>query len=576
MSKAPKPRQKRMVMDDAGEEEDSAGRDDSEHSTEDVTDLTCMTETEGGALDYDQDEEEDIMNAIPSGKMEKMRDKRNNIATEILTTERTYVKNLDIIVQTYMEPLNKAVDEGVFTRDEYKSIFGNCRIIRGYNQLLLADLEARLTDWSDTQLIGDVFLRMVVFLKTYTQYINDFDTSRATLKRMLEENGRFRDLLNQLDSSPVTGRQILKDFLIMPVQRIPRYTMLLRDLWAATWPAHPDYSNLMTAYSKMEEITQFVEDGKEKTHNISKVADIQSKLMGKKSENLHLVKPGRILLMEGPLVEIIKGDQLKTRYVCIFTDFILITKPRKGGKLEIRHAAPLYKMSSIKQSTLLDERRGLEFELGSVPIQMLPETPQDDIEPWFKRLLGAYMDAVEVRQKFLKASQEEGMVVSEEGTPADRRRAKTLRGTRKIKRASMKVATMPQQSSEGTVHTSNPLYRLAAEGANPPKRSTITYGDVVQSEMRAATRRSAHQKTKGGRLKRVPGEDDSAAASVPDSGSMSDEDEVPATKKRGLTFAEEGSGSSSGSSRRGSFMRSMSVENIKHQLLSSKKVSKDV
>lgn len=589
MSKAPKARQRRLVMDERLPDESQSlpqlskpdGMEDasvtsikmeeecSDHSTDDVTDFSCMTEC---VEEYDQDEEDEIMNAIPTGKLEKMRDKRNNIATEILTTERTYVGNLDIIVQIYMEPLTKAVDDGVLTKEEFKSIFGNCKIIRGYNQLLLQDLEKRLTEWSDTQLLGDVFLTMVVFLKTYTQYINDFDTSRATLKRMQEENEAFTKLLQELDSDPKTGRQILKDFLIMPVQRIPRYTMLLRDLWSATWPSHPDYNNLMTAYSKMEEITQFVEDGKEKNHNISKIAEIQSKLMGKKSENLHLVKPGRILLREGELVEIIKGDQLKSRYVHVFTDFILITKPRKGGKLEIRHAAPLYKMSSIKQITTAQNARALEFQLGATPVQLQLEDPAADISPWFKCLLEAYMDAMEVRQKFLKASSSEERTVSEDGAMMGRR-AKTLKGARKIKRSSMKVSATAPASPEAVVKTSNPLYRLQESGA--PKRSTITYGDVVQSEMRAATRRSTHSKTKGGRLKRM-GSSDRVTSGGMDSGALSDEEDVE-PKKRSLTFTEPSEGGKSeGSSRKASFMRSMSVENLKHTLLSGKKLAKDV
>ena len=33
----------------------------------------------------------------------------------------------------------------------------------------------------------------------------------------------------------------LESYLIMPIQRIPRYNLLLEDLVMHTWPEHPDY-----------------------------------------------------------------------------------------------------------------------------------------------------------------------------------------------------------------------------------------------------------------------------------------------------------------------------------------------
>ncbi len=58
----------------------------------------------------------------------------------------------------------------------------------------------------------------------------------------------------------------LSSFLIMPVQRIPRYetnpktlpkipryNMLLRDLVKHTWEGHPDYNHLKQAVARVED-----------------------------------------------------------------------------------------------------------------------------------------------------------------------------------------------------------------------------------------------------------------------------------------------------------------------------------
>jgi hypothetical protein len=50
----------------------------------------------------------------------------------------------------------------------------------------------------------------------------------ALLKRLGEEKAAFAEYIAKLNAHPEVGKQTIKDFLIMPVQRIPRYTMLLQ------------------------------------------------------------------------------------------------------------------------------------------------------------------------------------------------------------------------------------------------------------------------------------------------------------------------------------------------------------
>ena len=67
---------------------------------------------------------------------------------------------------------------GGLKEQEVKDIFGNIKTIYGGNQLLLKDIQERLSDWdvNKTQL-GDIFIRMSPWFKVYIQV-------RATLARM--------------------------------------------------------------------------------------------------------------------------------------------------------------------------------------------------------------------------------------------------------------------------------------------------------------------------------------------------------------------------------------------------------
>ena len=46
----------------------------------------------------------------------------------------------------------------------------------------------------------------------------------------------------------------LEDLLIMPVQRIPRYVLLLRDIIKSTWSEHNDWDGLHSALQMLEGI----------------------------------------------------------------------------------------------------------------------------------------------------------------------------------------------------------------------------------------------------------------------------------------------------------------------------------
>lgn len=67
----------------------------------------------------------------------------------------------------------------------------------------------------------------------------------------------------------------------MPVQRIPRYILLLEDLLKNT----PDElkeekDKLNEAYNKIKEIAAFLNDSKRRAETSSKLLNIQNKLLG--------------------------------------------------------------------------------------------------------------------------------------------------------------------------------------------------------------------------------------------------------------------------------------------------------
>ena len=145
--------------------------------------------------------------------------KRDQIAREILTTERTFVDLIQIALKEYYLPLFKS-SPPIIPVDKLNIIFGNMKDILQINTVLLNDLECKMKEWSPTQKIGDAFAKMAPFLKIYTLYVSNFDNATATLDAC-EKTSAFSAFLESCHDNPACRGQPLPSLLILPVQRIP-------------------------------------------------------------------------------------------------------------------------------------------------------------------------------------------------------------------------------------------------------------------------------------------------------------------------------------------------------------------
>lgn len=60
-------------------------------------------------------------------------------------------------------------------------------------------------------------------------------------------------------------RQTLQELLITPVQRLPRYSLLLGEILKQTEPTNPDHPQLKLALAKIAEILTHINEDKRKT-----------------------------------------------------------------------------------------------------------------------------------------------------------------------------------------------------------------------------------------------------------------------------------------------------------------------
>eukprot|EP01122_Echinamoeba_exundans_P003500 TRINITY_DN13590_c0_g1_i1.p1 TRINITY_DN13590_c0_g1~~TRINITY_DN13590_c0_g1_i1.p1 ORF type:complete len:922 (-),score=326.80 TRINITY_DN13590_c0_g1_i1:104-2500(-) len=286
---------------------------------------------------------------------------RTLVAQEILSTERTYVDGLRKCISLYMTPLTGKIEDS-----ELHTLFGNLPNIMRLNEALLGQLEIRIQEWSETATLGDIFKEVAPFLSMYADYCSSFEAAAQLVVKFKQSNSLFMSLVEK--NIPLCGGLDINDFLIMPVQRVPRYRLLLENLLKQTPEEHPDYAGLKDALTAVSDKAAEI--------NQKMALQAQQKKMMELSMRFEnppiaegLVQPYRHLVSEF-IVEWIpsfENAEGKNIYMFVFNDLMVLAPvPNKADDMLISMGAyPLWGLflKKLDDSWVLAKRDVPPFQL---------------------------------------------------------------------------------------------------------------------------------------------------------------------------------------------------------------------
>lgn len=108
-----------------------------------------------------------------SNDMNKRKNFRLQAVQEILTSERSYINQLQILMKYFVDPLK---DKEILSNEEFIVLFGQIEMIYNLNTELLKNLE------NDLGNVGKAFLRLAPFFKLYSVYAFDYNRSQIVLQ----------------------------------------------------------------------------------------------------------------------------------------------------------------------------------------------------------------------------------------------------------------------------------------------------------------------------------------------------------------------------------------------------------
>ena len=92
--------------------------------------------------------------------------------------------------------------------------------------------------------LGELFIKFAPKLQMYSAFVSTYTDRLGLLKRLGQKSKKWNKYLARARSVPQCRKLSLSSFLIMPVQRIPRYKMLLHELAKRTPREHPDAADV--------------------------------------------------------------------------------------------------------------------------------------------------------------------------------------------------------------------------------------------------------------------------------------------------------------------------------------------
>lgn len=147
--------------------------------------------------------------------------KKEFIMTELLQTERTYVKDLETCIETFLSEMRSGVNVPKKLVGKENIVFGNIEdIFQFHKNIFLRELEKYQTIPED---VGHCFVTWAAKFDMYVSYCQNKPTSNDFV---VQNGGNYFEEIQHKHKV----EHSLPAYLIKPVQRITKYQLLLRDL----------------------------------------------------------------------------------------------------------------------------------------------------------------------------------------------------------------------------------------------------------------------------------------------------------------------------------------------------------
>jgi len=207
--------------------------------------------------------------------------------------------------------------------------------------------------------IGDILLETLPDLQIYVDYVNNYDNSNQTYCQ-LQKNSEWV-AWNQSVQQKVNSNLDLPSFLITPVQRIPRYELLLRELLKLTAENHKDYECLLKAKEGVVQLNKFINDKQKEQQNVIKLQEIQDVIIA--TVPIVVKRPNRLYVFDGDIKYTLGTDTEVEGHLYVLNDIVLLARVKHKKQQKKKSIRYEYIDTYKCQTAAVQDTGNLQFNL---------------------------------------------------------------------------------------------------------------------------------------------------------------------------------------------------------------------
>lgn len=305
----------------------------------------------------------------------------------LLDTEQSYVESLRTLIQGYMRPL-KQPDSGCLVDPSLvDEMFYQIPEILEHHEHFLEQVSGCVSQWHDRQTVGHILIQSFskeILANIYSAYIDNFLNAKDAVRIAKEAKPAFHKFLEQ-SMRENKEKQALGDLMIKPVQRIPRYELIVKDLLKHTSEDHPDHVFLLDAQRDIKRLAERINKGRRSAEEVERETRVMQEIEAHIEGVEHILNPQRKFLRQEMVMEAKTVGGKKDRSLFLFSDLLICTTlKRKSGSLR-RSSMSLYSAASVIDTS---SKYKFLWKLPLEDIEMVKSSSQTTNKESIQKVIG--------------------------------------------------------------------------------------------------------------------------------------------------------------------------------------------
>ncbi|XP_066437915.1 rho guanine nucleotide exchange factor 6 isoform X3 [Eleutherodactylus coqui] len=299
------------------------------------------------------------------------------VLQNILETERSYAKELQLLLTTYLRPL-QTYDK--LSSADVMSLLGNFEEICTFQQTLCQALEECAKLPENHQKVGGCFLTLFNHFKSlYLTYCSNHPIAVNVLTQHSDELEKFME--GQGTTSP--GVLMLTTSLSKPFMRLEKYVTLLQELERHMEEAHPDHKDVLRVTASFKALVAQCQD-------IRKRKQLELQILSEPIqcwEGEDIKTLGSAVYMSQVMVQCGASEEKEERYFMLFPNALVMlsASPRMSGFI-YQGKLPLTGMSVIKLEETDTSSNAFEISGHMIERIVVYCNNSQDCQEWLEHL----------------------------------------------------------------------------------------------------------------------------------------------------------------------------------------------